>query len=97
VRVSQTATGEYAAHQFKNYVGTATSCILNWEGQTNVAPSLSTVYLQIFNRDTPAWQTVDTDNTSAVDTDFVLTANIPDLTNYASGDVIVCRVYQEAA
>jgi len=73
----------------------ADSCTLEWEGQTNLAPSLSTVYLQIFNRYTPAWQTVDTDNTSSADTDFVLTANIADLTNYKdANNVIVCRVFQ---
>jgi hypothetical protein len=95
VRVAQTATSEYAIHQFKDYVGTSANCNLEWEGQTNFAPSLSTVYLQIFNRDTPAWQTVDTDNTSAANTDFILTANIPDLTNYKdTSNVIVCRVYQ---
>jgi hypothetical protein len=95
IRVGQTATSEYAIHQFKDYVGSADVCTLEWEGQTNCPPSLSTVYLQIFNRDTPAWQTVDTDSTTAANTDFILTANIPDLTNYkdASG-VIVCRVYQ---
>lgn len=33
-------------------------------------------------------------NASAVDTDFILTANVPDLTNYKSGETITCRVYQ---
>lgn len=95
VRVGQTATSQYAIHQFKDYVGAAGTCSLEWEGQTNCAPSLSTVYLQIFNRNTPAWETVDTDNTSAEDTDFTLTAIIPDLTNYKdTSNVIVCRVYQ---
>jgi hypothetical protein len=97
VRVGQTATGQYAIHQFKDYVGGLSSTVIHCELQTNCPPSLSTVYLQIFNRNTPAWQTVDTDNSSSEDTDFILTANIPDLTDYkdASG-VIVCRVYQLA-
>ena len=95
VRVSQSATGEYTIHQFKDYVGDKNSCTLECELQTNLAPLLSTVLLQIFNRDTPAWQTVDTDNTSAADTDFTLTAEVADLTNYKdAGGVIVCRVYQ---
>ena len=95
VRVGQSATAQYAIHQFKDYVGTATNCSLEWEGQTNCPPVLSPVLLQIFNRNTPAWETKDTDNTSAQDTDFTLTASIADLTNYKDvGGVIVCRVCQ---
>jgi len=53
--------------------------------------------LQIYNRDTPGWENVDTDSTTAADTDFILTGNIADLTNYKDGsNVISCRVYQEA-
>jgi len=97
VRVSQSATDEYAIHQFKDYVGASNSVSLEWEGQTNCAPSFSTVYLQIYNHDTSAWETVDSDNSSAVDTDFTLSGNIADLTNYKSAsNVIVCRVYQKA-
>jgi len=96
VRVSQTATNEYALHQFKDYVAD-NSRTLEWEGQTKLQPSASTVYLQIYNRNTPEWETVDSDNTTAEDTDFILTANINDLTNYKDGSgVVSCRVYQEA-
>jgi hypothetical protein len=95
VRVGQTCQNTYGIHQFKDYVA-ANSCTLEWEGQTNCPPSLSTVYLQIYNRNTPAWETVDSDNTTAEDTDFILTANIADLTNYKDGsNVISCRVYQQ--
>jgi len=95
VRVGQTATDEYAIHQFKDYVA-GSACDLEWEGQTNCPPSLSTVYLQIFNHNTPAWETVDSDSTTAEDTDFTLSGNIPDLTNYKSvNNVINCRVYQK--
>jgi hypothetical protein len=94
VRVGQTATSQYAIHQFKDWVGNS-SFTLEWEGQTNCPPSLSTVYLQIFNRNTPVWETKDTDNSSAEDTDFILTASIADSTNYTDANgVIVCRVYQ---
>jgi len=61
VRVSQTATGEYTIHQFKDYVGAESSCTLEWEGQTNQACTWSPVVLQIFNNNTPAWETVDSD------------------------------------
>ena len=97
VRVEQTASSEYAMHQFKDYVGGSSSANLEWEGQSDLAPSSSTVYLQIYNRNTPAWETVDSDNTTAANTDFSLTANVADLTNYKDGSgVISCRVYQDA-
>lgn len=96
VRVAQSATDEYAVHQFKDYV-VASAATLEWEGQSDLAPSSSTVVLQIYNRDTPGWENVDTDSTTAADTDFILTGNIADLTNYKDGsNVISCRVYQEA-
>jgi hypothetical protein len=96
VRVDQTATQQYMIHQYKNFVGANTTCQLEWEGQTTLAPSSSTVYLQIYNRDTTTWDTVDSDNTSNADTDFVLLADVVDLTNYKDArNVISCRVYQE--
>lgn len=95
VRVNQAATSEYALHQFKDYVGASNAANLEWEGQTNLAPSSSTVILQIYNQNTPAWETVDSDNTSLADTDFSLIADIADLTNYKDAEnVISCRVYQ---
>jgi hypothetical protein len=97
VRVGQTATLQYMIHQFKDFVGANTYCSVEWEGQTSLAPNLSTVYLQIYNRTSGLWEDLDTDNASAPDTDFILTANIPDLTDYkdASG-IISCRIYQLA-
>jgi hypothetical protein len=93
-RVGQTATGEYTIHQFKDYVA-SNSGTFELELQTNLAPASSTIYLQIFNRDTPAWETIDSDNTSNADTDFILTASKADLTNYKdTNNVVVCRVYQ---
>ena len=94
VLVGQTATSQYAIHQFKDYA-TTNSCVLEWVGKTNCPPSVSKVYLQIFNRNTPAWETVDTDDTSPEDTNFTLTASIADLADYKDiNNVIVCRVWQ---
>ena len=45
-RVNQTATGEFAIHQFKNFVDNKVSATLTWEGQTDFSPVSSTVYLQ---------------------------------------------------
>jgi len=94
-RVSITCDeGDYALHQFKDFAGNNDACTLTWDGQSNLAPSISTVYLQIYNYDTPGWETVDSDDATAADTDFVLTANIADLTNYKSDGIMTCRVYQ---
>jgi len=94
VRVGQTATTEYAIHQFKDYA-TGSNITLEWEGQSNLAPSTATVYLQIYNRITSTWTEVDKDELTGADTDFVLTADIPDITNYKDGNSIIsCRVYQ---
>lgn len=95
VRVAQTGTSQYMIHQFKNFVGSQTSCQVECELQTTLAPSSSTVYLQIYNRNTSAWVTIDSDNTSGADTDFTLIAEVADLTNYKdASNVISCRVYQ---
>ena len=97
VRVAQTATDEFAIHQFKDFAGSASSATLEWEGQSDIAPTTSTVYLQIYNYDTPAWENVHSNNTTEVSTDFILTGGIADLTNYKDdGNIITCRVYQEA-
>jgi hypothetical protein len=97
VRVGQTATLEYMVHQYKNFVSDETSCNLNWNGQSSLAPSASAVVLQIYNRDTTTWDTVDSDNTTGADTDFDLSGTIADLTNYRdTSNVITCRIYQLA-
>ena len=97
VRVEQTATDEFAIHQFKNYVGGSPSTTLEWEGQTVLAPSESTALLQIYNRNSTTWETVDSDNTTGADTDFGLSGVVADLTNYKTvSNTIACRVYQEA-
>jgi hypothetical protein len=96
IRVAQLADGEFAIHQFKDYVGAETSCTLEWEGQSDLAPSSSVVVLQIYNQNSTTWENVDTDNATDANTDFVLTGNKADLTDYKDGNIISCRVYQEA-
>jgi hypothetical protein len=96
-RVSQSALGQYAIHQFKDFTAPKYGCTLEWEGQTNVEPSTSTVFLQIYNRNSTTWVTVDSDDSSPANADFTLTAEITNLTDYRDGNsVISCRVYQLA-
>ena len=71
-----------------------TVCTLKWIGQSTLAPSISLVKLQVFNRGTVTWDDVDSDNVSGADVDFTL-IGIVSLANYKDGNnVISCRVYQ---
>jgi len=96
VRVCQTATGQYAIHQFKVYTD-FTAVLITCELQTNTATGYSIVYLQIYNRNTATWETINSNGSAAAGVDFILQANVPDVTNYIDGsNVISCRVYQLA-
>lgn len=95
IMVDQTALSQYMIHQFKDFVGDNTTCQVEWYGQTTLSPATSTVYLQIFNRNTNTWDILTSDNSSPIDTNFSLQATIADLTNYKdASNVISCRVYQ---
>jgi hypothetical protein len=97
VRVSQSGTDQYVIHQFKDFVGELNEVTLKWEGQTNCPPSLSTMYLQIYNYTTSTWTTIASNNISPFNTDFTLEAFMADLTDYKNASsVITCRVYQLA-
>lgn len=96
-RVGQTGSLQYMIHLFKNFVGSETYGLIEWEGQSTLAPKDSTVYLQIYNRNSGIWETIDTDSTSDSQIDFELTGVVTSLTNYKdSSNVISCRVYQLA-
>ena len=96
VRVGQTAENtNFTIHQFKDYVGDNTSCTVTADLQSDYAPSTSTVYLQVYDYDGTIWETIDSDAAANADTDFELTANIADLTNYKQNGIMTCRIYQE--
>lgn len=97
VRVDQTGTMEFIIHQFKDFVGAETAVTFTSVGQSTQAPSVSTVFLQVYNRNSTTWETIDSDNTTAANTNFTLSANVADLTNYKdASNVVSGRVYQEA-
>jgi len=95
VRVAMAAAQAYAIHQFKDFVGSATYTSVEWEGRSSLAPSASTVYLQIYNHTHLTWDTIDYDDASNADEDFTLTAFVADLTEYVQDSMISCRVYQQ--
>lgn len=96
-RVAQTATDEHAIFLFKDKAAGESSMNVTWNGQSDLAPSESTVHLEVYNQNSTDWESLDTDSATAANTDFDLTGSIPDLTNYKDGsDFVACRVYQDA-
>lgn len=96
IRVGQTGSGQYIVHQFKNNVGSATTCYVQWQGQTDLSPSVSSVYLQIYNRST-GWQDLTVVGTGSAGIDFTITNVVESLAPYKDGsNIICCRVYQQA-
>ena len=96
VRVGQVADyTEYTIHQFRNYAGDNVTCTIVAELRSSRAPSASTVYLQIYDYNGVAWETIDFDDSHAANTDFELTAHMSALANYKDSGVITCRIYQE--
>ena len=87
----------YVIHEFKKSLPNSTSNIgINWEGKSDVAPSTATVYLQIYNRNSFSWETLDSNAVAADDVNFVLSstvsANVGDY--YDGTNTISVRVYQ---
>lgn len=65
--------------------------------KSTLAPSTANLVLQVYNQNTPAWETVDIDNVTVADTYAFLEANI--ITNVANyldeNNIATFRVYQE--
>jgi len=85
---------EYNASTITTYYDGIT---VEWEGQFSIAPSLSTVYLQIYNRTSGDWETLDSNNSANADVDFFLNGvKTSNLVNYYDVNYWVAwRVYQE--
>ena len=95
--VTQPGTQQYMVHQFKTFVGANTIATIECEARSSLAPSLSTVYLQIFNYVSLLWDTIDFISLGQADINFVLNKTIRGLSDYKDGsNVITCRVYQLA-
>jgi hypothetical protein len=70
---------------------------ITWKGKSSLAPSSSTVYLQIYNRNTTSWTTIASNNTANANTKFTLTYDVTtSLSDYYDANyVISARVYQD--
>ena len=72
--------------------------IENCKAKASIAPSVSTVYLQIYNQNLNQWETLDSDSVTGADTEFTLsgTQSINPANYYAGGNWVSKRVYQKA-
>ena len=95
----QTATAQYSIFEFKDYSGSSTAEIhVTWKGKSNVSSTASSTFLQIYNQVDSAWQTLDTDTVTGVNTEFTLVGDITDslADYYTAANFVSCRVYQLA-
>lgn len=71
---------------------------VTWIGKSTLAPSVSEVRLQIWDRNGSTWEDLDSDNATGADTEFTLEGSkTENLANYFDAQFwIACRVWQEA-
>lgn len=99
VYVGQTATGQFAIFLSKNQGADDKGIILvECKAKSDLAPSSSTVYLQIYNRNSGDWENLDSDNVTAADTEFPLSGiQSANLGYYYDANYwVVHRIYQKA-
>ena len=94
------ASASYAVHQFKSDLQDNTHpIVVKWIGQSSVAASLSAIYLQIFNNNSGAWETLASNTTSAANADVTLegvqSSNLSYY--YGTNNQVAVRVYQQEA
>jgi hypothetical protein len=98
-RVPQTANGkEYALFQFRDKFDEQQAISVTWNGRSSQAPSESTVFLQIYNRNSNLWENLDSESSVGADTDFDLAGSQSTDLSYYFNDAnwVSCRVYQES-
>lgn len=86
----------YLLFEFKyEHTNSSNAITVTWNGKASRAPSSNTVYLQIWNYNTSAWETLQSNNTASANTDFTLTGTkTSSLSNYYSSNIVTARVYQ---
>lgn len=98
-RVAVEGSG-YVLHQFKKaFTNNSLGPTITWNGQSTLAPSSATVYLQIYNYNTPGWETLSSNNSASAGADFTLVGGISaNISNYYTGSgskyLAAFRVYQ---
>lgn len=88
----------YAVHQFKKkHENDTDSFEITVQCKTRIAPTTYPVFLEIYNHSLVSWETLDMDDTTAIDTDFDLTADISiGLSDYYDeSNELTFRIYQQ--
>jgi hypothetical protein len=92
-------TEQYFEFLFKEPNDNSTDSFrITWKGKSSLAPSSSTVYLQVYNRTLSQWETLDSDNSVLL----ILSLSRRDAINrfeqfYDANYVITVRVYQDVS
>ena len=98
--VDQTASNQqYAIHQFRRQNTNDTDTInIRIDARSSIGAVGQPVYMQILNRTSGAWETIDSNNTAIADEEFSLTAEVVgSMSDYYSPSYWVSvRVYQNA-
>lgn len=96
-RIDQAAGEQNKIFLFKQKAAASDKSIpVEWNGQSDIAPSLKEVFLQIYNRNSAAWETLASNNVAAADIDFTIEGlQSTDLSYYYDASFwVACRVYQ---
>ncbi len=93
---SLTSNKNYTVFLFKNKHTEKNKISIQCRLRSNWAPLYSTVYLQIFNRITTSWETIDSNNIKNADENFILSGTVTsNLNSYFDNNYwISCRIYQ---
>lgn len=96
VAVGSISTNRYLIHQFSVSTPENAEIAVSWNGQASIAPSTTTVYLQIYNNNTSSWETLTSNSSASADTDFTLSGSkTTNLSYYRDSEgKSVARVYQ---
>jgi hypothetical protein len=90
--------GIYKIHQFKyQHTNNTDSINIMIQAKTDLAPSSSTVYFQIYNTNTNEWETIDSNGVAAANVEFELSGgkSVNVANYYAAENWVSARIYQE--
>jgi len=97
--VDQTATDEYAIHQFrKQHINNTDVVDVLVDIRSLIGAVAETIYLQVLNRNSGIWETLSSNNTALVNQEFTLTGKITSNISYyySVSFWVAFRVYQYA-
>lgn len=94
--VSITATESVVMHLFKKLNNNRRDKVnVEIDLKTTIAPTTSTVYLQVWNGLTNTWETIDSNSTKSANEVFSLAGSINDTAYYDFDNEVAVRVWQQ--